>query len=300
MHPNFLLCFGCQRGGTTWLSRHLRQHPQTDFPPRKEIRYLDALYVHDFHRIQAERVREFRRGLWNALGENPKPMGPGLARELAWNARYALVAREDYTDDWYRGLFADRDPGRITGDFSPDYSLLPEDGVAHLARLLPDARLVFFLRNPVERTWSGATYVLRHQKDLADAAKLEQASNLVFSDIQSEFSDYRTIISRFERHFDPARIAYFFHDDLMSDPVEVLKGVCGHVGLPFDRRHFSGLARSTNRSPQLAPPNALQAELCGAYRPVLEWLAERFGGHCSHWLEEADTALRGARGVAAA
>jgi hypothetical protein len=284
---NFILCFGAQRAGTTWLSEQLRRHPGTSFPPRKELRFLDALYVHEFAEIQRERLKEFRKRLWHSLGETPSLSSPALSRELRWNARYALTAREDYTDDWYRGLFAECDPDKLTGDFSPDYSLLPDAGVEHLHRLVPRARLVFLLRNPVERTWSGATYPLRHLSGLTAEEQTEATRRIARTSLQRQFSDYRAILERFWKKFDRSSVCTVFHDDINLDPMRLLRSVCNHVGLDFHERYFDSVDRSVNRSPVVPRDEALIRDLHEDYIGTLEWLHSTFGDHASRWHAEA-------------
>lgn len=284
----FLLCFGCQRGGTTWLAEQLRKHPGVDFPPRKEIRYLDPIYVHDFVEIQRQRIKEFRRRLWNDLGENPTELGTRHARELLWNAKYSLVSRESYDDEWYSTLFESCDPGRLTGDFSPDYSLLPEAGVEHLARILPHAKLIFVMRDPVDRLISGSTYVLRFQRNLSPADAEEQLRVLTKSSLQYQFSDYKTILSRFERHFPTGSILVLFQDDIALDPHGVITDVCNHAGIGFEPGWFPDpLAKSVNRSPRIPIPDDVLADARERMMPVLEYVSARFGSHAERWLATA-------------
>lgn len=290
-HQRFLLCFGSQRGGTTWLAEQLRQHPDTDFPPRKELRYLDPVYVHDFNRIQKERVKEFRRRMWNSLGKDPQPLKSNLARELFWNARYALVAEGDYNDSWYASLFTSCNPTKLTGDFSPDYSLLPEEGVEHLARLVPQAKLLFMMRNPVDRTLSGSAYPLRHNKDLSPEEKEEFVRNTSQTQLQINFSDYRSIIERFERHFPAEQFHYAFHDDVTEDPQGLIAGICEFTGMEFKPEFFGELSKSVNRSPKVDSSDDLRRDLSRQYLDLLEWLRDRFGGHAVRWYDDAKDML---------
>lgn len=288
----FLLCFGSQRGGTTWLDDQLRKHPDFHFPPRKELRFLDPIYVHDFDRIQKERVREFRRRLWNSSGgETIKPLAKNQARELRWNAKYALVAREDYNDDWYLSLFDECDRQRVTGDFSPDYSLLPEEGVARLAALMPHARLVFSMRNPVDRTLSGSSYPLRHHQNLSEDEKKAFVENAARSELQKSFSDYKSILTRFEKHFPADAIKVIFHDDVANDPELALRQVCAHVGVDFEDGEFGEFSTPINRSPKVQSGNSLREDLQREYLPLLEWLSERYGSHATRWFEEAKSVV---------
>jgi hypothetical protein len=286
-HERFLVCFGCQRGGTTWLDDQLRRHPEFNFLPRKEIRYLDPIYVHDFKQIQKQRITEFRQRI-NNLGENAFPIGTQQARNLLWHSRYSFVSREDYSDAWYVGLYDGCDSKKVAGDFSPDYSLLPDEGVAHLARLVPQAKLLFIMRDPVDRTISGSTYVLRHRKQVADDEAQALVKGIALTKLQEDFSNYQTILARYEKYFPKESILVLFHDDIKKNPMGFLKSVCDHVGAPFDEKFFAGaLEKDINRSPSMKVSEDTWREVSRRYLPLLEWLSEKYGSHATAWLEKA-------------
>ncbi len=55
--------------------------------------------------------------------------------------------------DWYASLFADAAPGDLKGEASTHYTKLPDypDCAARLHAALPQARLIYLTRDPVER-----------------------------------------------------------------------------------------------------------------------------------------------------
>lgn len=249
------------------------------------MRYLDPLYVHDFKTIQRERLKEFRQRLWRDLGgdELAAPNDDTFA-ELRWNARYALVARNEYDDDWYRSLFDECDAAKITGDFSPDYSLLPRAGIANLARLLPNARLVFIARDPIERALSGATYVLRFQKSLTAEEAQKEIRRIALSPLQFRFSDYQRILKDFTDLFGPERILVIFHDQIILDPHGVLEAVCRHVSAGYNSAFSpSPLETNINRSPRYDIDDETTMLVAKKLRMTVEWMAEHYGGAALDW-----------------
>jgi hypothetical protein len=59
----------------------------------------------------------------------------------------------DKGEEWYRSHFADARDGQLIGEKSASY--LPDAQTPHrLHRLLPKARLIAQLRNPIERAYS--------------------------------------------------------------------------------------------------------------------------------------------------
>lgn len=45
MKKNFILCVGCHKGGTSWLSKQLRKSRETDMGFTIEYHVFDALYL---------------------------------------------------------------------------------------------------------------------------------------------------------------------------------------------------------------------------------------------------------------
>jgi hypothetical protein len=280
----FLICFGCQRGGTTWLDDQLRKHPGFDFPPRKELRYLDPIYVHKFESIQQKRLTRFRRRLHELLGPKPELKSSEQARILRWDAKYSIVTRNEYTDDWYQSLFDECDPELVTGDFSPDYSLLPDEGVAHLARLVPNARLIFVMRDPVDRLISGTTYAIRKLSGLSEESVINRLMAIARGPMQFNFSDYRSIIERYERFFAPEQIMVLFHDQIKEAPHSLIEQVCSHIGTDFNANWFpSPISKSINRSPTLQIPEGMVKMAVEKLEDNLLWAADRFGGSAENW-----------------
>ncbi|MCA8868723.1 MAG: sulfotransferase [Rhodobacteraceae bacterium] len=291
MNKHFFICFGSQRGGTTWLSSQIRNHPDCSFPYRKELRYLDPLYYHPYRKVQMKRIFEFQEKLAELGSPENLPLQKNNAHELRWWARYAFVSKSECDDMWYESLFEHCDPSKVTGDFSPDYSLLPPKGVKHLRTVAPHAKLIFLIREPVDRLWSGVTYAVRTRKDLS----LEQKSNLAHKNLdkpmQNAFSDYPKIIRNFELQFPKNRILYLFHDEISLNPYEILRQTCSHLDIDFDESYFPEISQKINSSPVIEMDPDIKIETTRRYISTLKWLSNRFGGHATRWENRAKKLL---------
>lgn len=127
--------------------------PQVWLPKEKELHYFDEKRDAPAHRLRAkafghhpedQRWRRQARRQAKALRRNFS------WADLRWNLRYFLGRP---TDAWYRSLF-EQAGDRIAGEITPNYSTLPADAVAKVHRLAPHAKIIFFLRSPVEPAWS--------------------------------------------------------------------------------------------------------------------------------------------------
>jgi hypothetical protein len=289
--PRFFICLGAQKAGTTWLAQQLRAHPEFSLPPHKELGYFDSFYTGSFERVRQKKLVRLAENL-NGLAESDESLSQAQASNLRWQANYAIVARDGYDDQWYWSLFRDLDPEKVTGDFSPNYSLLPEEGIRHMKVCAPHAKLFFILRNPVERTWSGALYALRKQiqkkKEIPSARRIRAAT---LSAIQRSFSDYRKIIQSYEGVFGSNSLNFLFYDDLKSDPLGFLQTFCEMNDVGFDAAWFKGVNKRINEGPSVEKNPQILAEIAKSSMEQLEWLAQRFGTVAQAWKRDAEAFL---------
>ena len=85
--------------------------------------------------------------LYAFLRRHPGITGPPWKEVSYFDRQYARGPA------WYRGNFPLRSRGRLVGEASPSYLFHP-DAPARAAALVPQARLVALLRDPVERAYS--------------------------------------------------------------------------------------------------------------------------------------------------
>ena len=134
--PDFLV-IGAQRAGTTWLHRVLRQHPALWLPPVKELHYFDRL---ETKRTILDPKERRRVGVKRLLSLDP------------WLVSYWFRAR---SDEWYARLFrAAKANGLVAGEITPAYATLDETVLRRIKRMNDTIKLIFVMRDPVERAWS--------------------------------------------------------------------------------------------------------------------------------------------------
>jgi hypothetical protein len=192
--------------------------------------------------------------------------------------------------DWDRGIesyqakFA-AGAGKIKGEITPAYGVLPPARIAEVHQLIPAARLIVMLRDPVRRAWSQATMNLVTQKN----RRFEDVPDREFFEhFQGEHSlsrgDYATILANWIGAFGREPIWIGMYDDLETRPRELLAEVFAHVGLstviewstiPFTRKVFEGAG--------VAMPDRFAEFLRALYRPRVARLGERFGIDVSRW-----------------
>lgn len=284
----FLYCVGAQKAGTSWLAEQLRFHPDVAMPPIKEIRYFDSLYLHSFEKVQEKKIAALTSKLKSIRAE-PTGISFDKIEKLRWFANYSLVSKEGFNDDWYVSLFSSLDRSKLICDVSPDYSLLLEDGVRHMRRCIPNAKILFIMRNPIDRIWSGTVYALRNaiNKDVASVSR-ERIRKAAFSTLQLRFSNYRRTITVYESIFGKENVHFLFYDDLRRDPLSFLSKFCDSMSLDFKPEWFSKIEREVNLGPKVPKDMLLMREIAERQMKQLEWLHKRFGSPIEQWLSETE------------
>jgi hypothetical protein len=283
MQPPHFLCIGAHKSGTTWLYENLKRHPGVWLPPIKELHYFDGMP--GLPKV-AQRLNDAIKEVV-ATGRVTDPAKLDHMRKVVLDQPKDLA--------WYRSLFEPAGE-RLTGDMTPAYSTLPPAVVGKIRELLPDCRIIFIMRNPIERAWS-------HFRSNAEKAKLDIAAvglDIIRRQVDSPNSQLRTAYMRtvetWEQCFPRDRILYLFYDDLVADRDSFLATVCRFLGLPFEQRYFADTRDAVvNRSMVLEIDPSARAYLAGKYHDEIRALQHRFRGHADRWLEECERLIADGR-----
>lgn len=206
--PTFLL-IGAAKSATTSLADYLAQHPECFVPPKnKEPNYF-AL-----------------------AGEKLPHRGP--ASDEVLNALWYSHCITDFES--YRRLFDGEDQTKARGEASVRYLYYPE--TAHrIHAILPDARLVVVLREPVSRLYSHYSMNVQYQLEplsLEDALAAEDdrvAAGWGWDWHYRRIGRYAEQLKRYLDIFDREQIRVFLFDDFSREPLRVFQEICRHIGV---------------------------------------------------------------------
>jgi hypothetical protein len=217
--PDFL-CIGAQKAGTTWLDANLRRHPGIWMPWIKELQYFNDVHI-PAHRAWTGRHR---------LAHGAK----AAARVQRWAAaagagsdavdRIQAMWGEPVSDDWYGRIFAHARPDQLCGEVTPEYSLLPPEGIAHVRRLNPRMKIIFLMRDPVERCWSHLRMLAKGREDFDYLAAARNPEVLARA-------DYPAIVRRWSDVFGRSNLHLVLFQHIETEPTSVLREVCRFLGL---------------------------------------------------------------------
>jgi hypothetical protein len=176
-------------------------------------------------------------------------------RSLSGGVRPGTVARARYAAWFLPGRLL----GRVVGEVTPAYATLPEDRVGLIASWMPDLRILYVLRDPVERAWSHATKGF----PLWAGYRLEQATDAALleffrlPEVQARGS-YARNLTRWLRHYRAQQILVCVSEHVFADPVPQLRRIYRHLGVDPDieldaaalrRRIHTGRARPAMSAP---------------------------------------------------
>ncbi len=179
----------------------------------------------------------------------------------------------DKDTEWYRGCFPTPKwkDGRktITGEATPEYlwhPLAPE----RMAEVVPQARLIALLRNPVDRAYSAYCHRVRNGQETRSFEEATEAEKSRLPDptgIDDLFCGpssrgiYLDHLLRWSKFFSDEQMLVLKSEDLFEDPVIALKRVLNFLDLPYwEPEAWEGRKNKSNYEQEMDPATRRQLE----------------------------------------
>jgi len=207
--PNFLI-IGAAKAGTNALYHYLRQHPQIYMSPWKEPK---------FFAFETEADLGFRAA---------------NGRDAPVNASVILDQAE------YEELFDDARDGELARGEASTHYLYVEKSPGRIKTLIPDARLIAVLRNPVDRAFSSYQHLVRDDLEpldfgaALDAEPQRIAEHYAYLYRYTDMGFYSQQLDRYEKTFPENQLCVLLYDDLRSDPEETCRRIFSFLGVDED------------------------------------------------------------------
>ncbi|MBZ0163630.1 MAG: sulfotransferase [Notoacmeibacter sp.] len=261
-YPDFY-CIGAQKSGTTWLHENIVKHPNVWMPPVKELQYFNQLYMPDHRKwVGSHLARHVRQALIHNL--NHKDSDEWDLERLHWLLEIAV---KEVDDDWYGNIFSRAPWDTICGEITPEYSLLPAAGIAHVRKLNPNAKIIFLMRDPIDRA-------LSHLRMLKSAnANIDYLEAVKYKDIYDR-SDYITIINKWIRAVSEKNILLLYLEDIEKKPFEALRAICEFIQIPFIEKIFTEAEKVIFKGEKHKVPKSIYEDLKVRYESIYDRFAE--------------------------
>lgn len=289
--PKFV-CIGAQRAGSTWLYENLKSHEGIWLPPLKELHYFDQLRTEPFFcsryksqlRIRFNQTKgSLRHGRWSPA-------------DSLWDIKFFCVPR---SDRWYTSLFA-RGKHLVPGDFTPAYATLSADVIADIRRINPDMKMIFLMRDPIDRSWSQARKDLPrvHGKPLHEIPA-QDVIGWFNSHWCMERSDYLATLNNWLVHFPHGQFFVGFHEEIIARPKDLLLRLYEFLGVEKSARHVPGSRKqAVNAATEADLEPVHEYELARIFEPRLAELKEMFSPYPARWHQRCLKILHQHRGKA--
>jgi Sulfotransferase family len=198
MLPTFIV-IGAAKAGTTALYWYLAEHPQIHMSPVKETNFF-------------------------AYGIDGKGQPLFGDPELHYFPIKTLAEYEE--------LFSQAGGAKAVGEVSPMYLECPQSA-ERIHRAVAGAKIICFLRQPVDRAYSDYLMYLRQRKlDFDPGRDLRADSRWARPDSHwMEIGKYYEPLARYYQRFSPEQIRIFLFDDLKRDALNVVQEVYRFVGV---------------------------------------------------------------------
>jgi Sulfotransferase domain len=205
--------------------------------------------------------------LYRHLGRHPD-VSPSLRKEVEYFSR-----RYGRGERWYRAHFAlDAPSHRLCFEATPDYLFHPL-AAARAATVVPEARLVVMLRDPVARAWSHYHHMvaLGHEHlefEAAVAAEPDRCADDLARLGDDPLHDpvallrysylargrYAEQLARWFEHFPRDRLLVVRSEEFFADPRGSYHQILDFAGLPsWEPEHFTNVSRPLGTGPPPIP-----------------------------------------------
>ena len=290
--PDFI-GIGCHKGGTTWLAKNFRAHPNIWIPPVKELDYFYRLQYGPRDCLEALMNgggfigREWRGHILNLLArrfrKHPYP------EALEWGLKFLFG---HLSDEWYCSLFEPAN-GRLCGEISTSYALVNDETTSHAHRILPHTKIIYLLRNPIERAYSQIImdFCYFGKRNIEDVRDDEIFARLNPDDHIIRHCLYHANLTRWANNFGRDKMFIGFFDDISSKPVELLREIFDFIGahtpdgyeppLAHNKYNASVLKKSESKT-----PIRFATQIAKLVIDDLELLAKKWVGPPVEWLSE--------------
>lgn len=233
-------------------------------PPFKEMHYFDQLSKVD--RSASPRCRDERdlRFL-----ENIK----------------SLSAKSSIDFPHYAQLFEPKGP-LLSGDISPNYSTLPGKLIRRIVEYFPNLKVLFLVRDPVERLWSHLSMEVHYRQiESFDATDIDEVNRNLLRRGMLLRSYPSAAVARWRRYVPPDRFRVYFFDDLQRKPIELRRAILDFLGADPEkvRAELPATYNSWAGMEKLPLTDKVRSHLGKFFHKELKTCAARLGGAAREW-----------------
>lgn len=196
---DFFLIPGAGKSGTSSVWKYLTSHPEISGCSRKEPCFFTSREIpkhHDLFQLLTTGEHNYERGL-----------------------------------EWYRQLFPSaQEEASVMGEASTLYFIAP-DAPKLIHKHIPDARLIFVLRDPVKRLQSHFWHIKKTGKPSPDTFEQFVKSDHPLFRKHCLVSSYKQNLERFQKFFQKKQMKIILTRTLKNQPKRILRELYSFLGV---------------------------------------------------------------------
>lgn len=225
----FLLGIGAPRSGTTWTYANLRVAGNIFMSPVKELRFFKGC------RSTEEKAKEYQKFLLRADNDTA---------DACFMERWS--AAKDCDHSAYASMFPTLD---YVGEFSPIYSIMSPVEIEKLKNCLSnfDVRVLYMLRNPLERDISHIYFAMHRQRKKATAYETDEYLRYINAKPFVRRSNYRLNRRNWRSQFGD-RLKLMYYDHIERNPEDFINKLCLKLEIELDNSRISSQGRNGSSS----------------------------------------------------
>ncbi|MFQ1700541.1 sulfotransferase [Loktanella agnita] len=296
--PTVLFCVGATKAGTSWLYRYLHDHPDCALPAVKEAHYWDTFDPE----VRERQVSAFRIRLreLRILREDATAAGRGwqvqnVKRRMRDMKRLIAAVDGHRTGDaaYHDWLTARGEDVRLFADITPNYATVPDEMLTRMLALSPRVKVLFLIRDPLDRLWSHIRMQARRQRQSHEVYE-KKANNILYRMLNRgqethilERGDYPKIIRRLRRVVPDDRLRIQFTEDMMRQ--DGLSPLCEFLDI---EPVTSAVQDPVHEGPAVVMLDKLRPRALGLLNEQYDWVARNVGPLPERWQKNRNEGLR--------
>ena len=264
--PHFLV-IGAHKSATVWVYAMLKKNPEIYLTPLNEIHYFDRSDAYASPNISKRFLnRWWRRSFKKLITSKDR-------KTRFWFFKYLFGV---YNDRWYVSLFSDAKANAKCGEVTPSYSMLEVEDIQKVYKINPDMKIIFMMRNPIERAWSGFLHSLK----VGNRNYEEMSESNVISELRSESNvkrgDYLKTIDNWTSVFPEKQFQIFYFEDVVQRPKQMLQDMFAFIGVSDDLAwHTIELHKKIHESQKMPLPEKYREFLQSLHNKKIQLLYDR-------------------------
>lgn len=288
MRQRFIIGIGSQRAGSTLLHRILDAGTDVYMHPMKELHYFDTIFgIRSVEVLKKYSANQLEREIGRICGSGQFGFINKRYKNYIRTAMMGAFMEMQSTSykDLFRPCVMDN---VILGEVTPEYMLLPPEGIDRMAAEVgDDAVIILLARNPTERLISAFKL---YKIGLGDKEMENFSSDLrraideggTWMEQQDAFNDYETALNRYRSVF--SRVIFLKYDDLFCNPGVVIDRMKNEAELIVDEKAYKEiLENKVNSLADTAPVSDLvRREIDVRYHDRHAFIVDYFESDCRY------------------